>query len=141
MSKQETQSQITSDIFATYKQNVTKYFENVEKIVPQYFQSIELLQEECVRACENTIKSTIELQQEFARKSGLTTDIPDTAKKVLVDSNKQIVQTSNVQNQIAKTTIDATIQSIKSFNDNATAFADLNKNIIQSWMSVFTLKN
>jgi len=42
---------------------------------------------------------------------------------------------------LVKTTIDATVQNIKTFNDNVNAFADLNKNIIQSWMTPFTQKN
>jgi TRAP-type mannitol/chloroaromatic compound transport system substrate-binding protein len=31
--------------------------------------------------------------------------------------------------------------SVKTFNDNVNAFADLNKNIIQSWITPFTQKN
>ena len=34
--------------------------------------------------------------------------------------------------------MDATTQNVKAFNDNVTAFTDLNKNIIQSWISTFT---
>jgi len=30
---------------------------------------------------------------------------------------------------------------MKSFNDNVEAFTDLNKNIIQSWMTTFTPTN
>ena len=58
-----------------------------------------------------------------------------------MDTNKQIVQASTINNQLFKTTIDATVQNIKTFNDNVNAFADLNKNIIQSWMTPFTQKN
>ena len=32
------------------------------------------------------------------------------------------------------------VGSLKTFNDNAKSFADLNKNILQSWISVFTTK-
>ena len=34
------------DIFALYKQNVDKYFENVEQAVPRYHQSITNVQQE-----------------------------------------------------------------------------------------------
>jgi len=37
--------------------------------------------------------------------------------------------------------IDATQQNIKTFNDNAKSFVELNKNILQSWISAFTTKN
>ena len=124
-----------------YKQNVQKYFENISKLTPQYFQSITHLQEECMKACEKTINASVSMNQEIAKKTGLNTEIPSTAKTAFVDTNKQLVQASTVQNQIVKTTIDATVQNIKTFNDNVNAFADLNKNIIQSWINPFTLKN
>jgi len=78
------------------------------------------------------------MQQEFAQKSGISTNIPDAAKSAIVDSNKQIIQASSTQNQIAKTVMDATTQNVKAFNDNVNAFTDLNKNIIQSWITTCT---
>ena len=135
-----TQSQ-SSDAYTMYKQNVQKYFENITKQIPQYFQSVTHLQDECVKTCEKTINATVSLQQEFAKKYGMNTDMPDSAKTAIVDTNKQIVQASTINNQLVKTTIDATVQNIKTFNDNVNAFADLNKNIIQSWMTPFTQKN
>ena len=135
-----TQTQ-SSDAYTLYKQNVQKYFENITKQTPQYFQSITHLQDECMKTCEKAINATVSMQQEFAKKSGITTDIPDAAKTAIVDTNKQIVQASTINNQLVKTTIDATVQNFKTFNDNVNAFADLNKNIIQSWMTPFTQKN
>ncbi len=134
----ETQS---SDVYSVYKQNVQKYFENISKVTPQYFQSITHLQEECLKACEKSINASVSMNQEIAKKSGLTTEIPSSAKSAFVDANKQFVQASTVNNQIVKTTIDAAVQNIKTFNDNVNAFADLNKNIIQSWIAPFTQKN
>ena len=130
----------TSDVYSLYRQNVQKYFENISKITPQYFQSITHLQEECVKAIEKTINASVDMQQEFARKSGVSTEIPSSAKTAFVDTNKQIVQANTMNNQFVKTTIDATVQNIQAFNDNVNAFADLNKNIIQSWITPFTQK-
>jgi hypothetical protein len=131
----------TTDVYSMYKQNVQKYFENISKITPQYFQAITHLQEEYLKACEKTINATVSVQQEFARKTGISTEIPSAATNAIIDANKQIVQESIVQNQFAKTTIDTAVQNIKAFNDNVNAFADLNKNIIQSWTNPFTQKN
>jgi len=131
----------TNDAFSTYKQNVQKYFENISKITPQYFQSVTYLQEECMKACEKTINATVSVQQEFAKKTGFSAEIPSAAKTAIVDTNKQIVQASTLQNQLVKTTIDATVQNIKTFNDNINAFVELNKNIIQSWVNPITQKN
>ncbi len=131
----------TTDVYSMYKQNVQKYFENISKITPQYFQAITHLQEEYLKACEKTINATVSVQQEFARKTGISTEIPSAATNAIIDVNKQIVQESIVQNQFAKTTIDTAVQNIKAFNDNVNAFADSNKNIIQSWTNPFTQKN
>jgi len=134
-------TQTTTDVYSMYKQNVQKYFENISKTIPKYFQAITNLQEECLKATEKTINASVSVHQEFARKTGISTDIPSAAKTAMVDTNKQIVQASTVQNQLLKTTIDTTVQNIKAFNDNVNAFADLNKNIVQSWTNPFTHKN
>ena len=130
-----------SNVYSMYKQNVQKYFENISKITPQYFQAITQLQEESMKTCEKTINATVSVQQEFAKKAGITTEVPDTARTAIIDTNKQIVQASTLTNQLTKTTIDTTVQNIKTFSDNINAFAELNKNIIQSWITPFTLKN
>ncbi len=135
-----TQTQ-SSNVYTVYKQNVQKYFENISKITPQYFQSITELQDACVKACEKTINASVSMQQEFAKKTGITTEIPSAAKTAIIDTNKQIVQVTIVNNQLVKTTIDAAVQNINTFNDNVNAFAELNKNIIQSWINPFTLNN
>jgi len=132
----------SGNVYSIYKQNVQKYFENVSKNIPQYFQSLTHLQEEYVKACEKTMDASISVQQEFAKKNRFTTEIPDSLKTTFVDISKQVVQTNIAQNQIAKTTIDSTVQNIKTFNENVHAFTDLNKSIIQSWIASFTqLKN
>ena len=137
----QTKNTQTNNVYSMYKQNVQKYFENISKITPQYFQSITQLQEEGMKTCEKTINATVSVQQEFAKKAGITTEVPDAAKTAIIDTNKQIVQASTLNNQLTKTTIDTTVQNIKTFSDNINAFAELNKNIIQSWINPFTLKN
>ena len=135
-----TQTQ-SSNVYTMYKQNVQKYFENISKITPQYFQSITELQDACIKTCEKTINASVSMQQEFAKKTGITTEIPSAAKTAIIDTNKQVVQVTIVNNQLVKTTIDAAVQNINTFNDNVNAFAELNKNIIQSWINPFTLNN
>ena len=137
----QTKNTQTNNVYSMYKQNVQKYFENISKITPQYFQSITQLQEEGMKTCEKTINATVSVQQEFAKKAGITTEVPDAARTAIIDTNKQIVQASTLNNQLTKTTIDTTVQNIKTFSDNINAFAELNKNIIQSWINPFTLKN
>ena len=63
----------TKEIFAIYKQNVDKYFSEVERSLPQYLQSITNLQQEYVAAWKNVIEPSISLQREFAN-SGAYSD-------------------------------------------------------------------
>ena len=130
-----------SNVYSIYTQNVQKYFENISKITPQYFQSITQFQEECMKTCEKTINAAVSVQQEFVTKLGISTEIPNDARIAIVDTSKQIVQASTLSNQLAKTTIDATVQNIRTFGGNINAFVELNRSIIQSWVTPFTLRN
>ena len=142
MSKQtqtfEKPTQTSEDIFDVYTKNVEKYFENAIDSIPQNLQSLTDIQSEWYKACKNTISSAISLQQEFAKKTGIDTDISEAAKTAIVDTNKQIIKARSVQNQIIQATTSAIQKNIQTWNDSASAFTDLNKNILQSWISTFT---
>ena len=135
-----TQTQ-SSNVYSMYKQNVQKYFENISKITPRYFQAVTDLQDECLKTCEKTINASISTQQEFAKKAGISTEVPNFAKTAIVGINKQIVQASTVNNQLAKTAIDTVVQNIRTLSNNIDSFVELNNNIIQSWTTPFTLRN
>ena len=129
------------DVFSVYQQNVDKVFNGIKQSVPQYHQSITNVQQEYLQAYENIVDSTITLQKEYAKKAGIATNIPEATLKVIRDTTEELTKAASIQNQVALATIDATQQNIKTFNDNAKSFADLNKNILQSWISAFTTKN
>ncbi len=129
----------TTDIFAVYDENVDKYFDNVEKSIPKYSQTIEELQQEYLQTCENVTKATISLQKEFLKKTGWSTNFPEVTQKVFQDTTDAFVKVRSVRDQIILATIDTAKQNIKTWNDNAKTFADLNRNILQSWLSVFTV--
>ncbi len=129
------------DIFAVYQQNVDKYFNGIKQSVPRYHQSVTNVQQEYLDAIENVINSTIDLQKDFATKAGITTNVPSASLKVIRDTTEEIVKAYDVQNKVALAAIDSAQQNIKTFNENAKAFADLNKNIAQSWISTFTQRN
>ncbi|KAG2478349.1 MAG: hypothetical protein NPMRTH1_580012 [Nitrosopumilales archaeon] len=138
--EQKTQSTV-KDIYGVYQQNVDRLFDGIKQQVPRYHQSVTNVQQEYLQAVENIFNSSVALQKEFAKKAGITTNVPEAALKVVRDTTEELVKVSTIQNQIALATIDATQQNIKTFNDNAKAFADLNKNILQSWISAFTNRN
>jgi len=140
MSKNE-QTPGTKDVFSVYHDSIDKIFTGIRQSVPQYHQSITNVQQEYMQAYENVVDSTITLQKEYAKKFGVATNIPQTTLKVMNDTTEEFVKAASIHNQITLATIDATQQNIKTFNDNAKSFADLNRNILQSWISAFATKN
>ena len=141
MSKNETIKINSKDIFSVYQENVDKMFNGVKQSVPQYHQSITNVQQEYLQAFENMVDSSIAIQKEFVIKAGIASDVPSTTLKVIDDTTEEFVKASSIQNQIVLASIDATQQNIKTFNDNAKSFVELNKNILQSWISAFATKN
>jgi len=131
-------NQTSEDVYDAYKQNVEKYFENIESTAPLYSQALTSIQAECYKTYKNAITSAISFQQEFAKKTGISTELPESVKNVIVDTGKQITNARSVQNQIVQATTNSVLQNIKTLNDNTSTFADLNRNILQSWISTFT---
>ena len=141
MSKNEQSQTNPKDAFAVYQQSIDKVFSSIRQSVPQYHQSITNVQQEFLQAYENMVDSSISLHKEYVKKSGFTTHIPESTLKVIRDTTEEYLKAASIQNQMTLATIDATQQNIKTFNDNAKSFADLNKNIMQSWITAFTTKN
>lgn len=134
----KTTAQESKEIYTVFKQNVDKYFDEVEKTTPQYLQSITNLQQEYTAAWKNAIESVISLQQEFATKAGINTNVPAVVVKLINDTTEEMIKARTVQNKVVLAAIDTTKQNVKTFNDNAKAFAELNENILQSWISACT---
>ena len=141
MSQSETTQINSKDALSIYQKNIDKIFCGVKKSVPKYHQSITNLQQEYFQAFENMVNFSIVLQKEFATKENVVSDVPSTALKMINDTTEEFVKMFSIQTQITFASIDATQQNIKIFNDNIKSFVELNKNILQSWISVFTTKN
>ena len=141
MSKNEQTHSNPKDIFSVYQQNVDKFFSGIRTSVPQYHQAITNIQQEFIQAYENIADSAVTLQKEYVKKAGITSNVPETTIKAIQDTTEEVVKATSIQNQVTLATIDAAQQNIKTFNDNANSFAELNRNILQSWISVFATKN
>ena len=141
MSKNEITQKNSRDVFSSCQENVDILLNGIKQSVPHYHQSITNVHQEYLQACENIFDSSITLQKEYVLKAGITTALPEITLKIIRDATEEFAKTVSIQNQITLATIDATQQNIKTFNDNAKSFADMNKNILQSWISVFTTKS
>jgi len=136
----ESNKTVKNDVFSTVEETVQEQVKSAEKSFPNYQTSVTSLQQEYTEAFQNIVDSTIALQREFANKTGINTALPEATESAVNKTNEQINKVQDVQNKIALATIDATRQNIKTFNENAKAFADLNKGVLQSWLTAFTPK-
>lgn len=136
MLSEKTKSE-TKEIYAAYRQNVNRYFEEVEKNITQCMEAVSHLQQEFVLTCRNVLDSTMAFQQEMMTKSGLGTNLPQSYLKSINDVTDEFVKTSSLQNKAVITAIDATRQNIKTFHDNLKAFTSMDTSIIQSWFSAW----
>ncbi len=131
----------SKDIFAECKQNVAKFFSEVEKSTPRYHQSVAKLQQDYVGGWKNVINSAITLEQEYAKKAGLNTDLPEATLKTIRDITEQTIKAYETQNKIALGSAEGTIEAFNAFNENTNSFASLNKNIMESMRSVSQQKS
>ena len=128
-------TQETKEFFAVCKQNIDKYFSEVERSLPQYLQSITNLQQAYTAAWKNTIESSISLQQELANKAGINTNVSPAFIEAINNAAEEWIKIKIIQNKTVLATIDGMQQYIKMFNDNAKIFSELNESILQSWIS------
>ena len=135
-----TSRQSSNDTFGVFKQNLDKMFNSIRQSVPQYHQAITNVQQEYLQACENVANSAFEFQQEVVRKSGLSTGIPEAAVRTIGGTTEEVAKIASINNQVILTTIDATQQNIKTFNDNAKSFSNINHDILKSWISAFRFR-
>jgi len=141
MSKTEQMSkEQTKDNFAAFQQSSNKYFADVENSIQRYQQATSDLQDEYIKAWKNVVNANISLQKEFANKTGFNSNLPEATRNIIENITESVIKTRSVRDQIAVATIGVAKKNIKAWNDNANTFADLNRNIMQSWLSAFTPK-
>jgi len=140
-SMSKTTSTTSKDIFDVYKGSFEKIKGHVEKVTPQYLQSFTNLQQEYLGVWTNVVNSALAIQQQYADKMGLNTNVTEPINRVVQESTDEIIKAFDVQHKIVHTALDATKQNLRTINENATAFAELNRNIVNSWLSAWTKTN
>ena len=128
------------DNFAAFQQSSNKYFADVENSIQRYQHATSDLRDEYIKAWKNVVNANISLQKEFANKTGFNSNLPEATQNVIENITESVIKTRSVRDQIAVATIEAAKKNIKAWNDNANTFADLNRNIMQSWLSACTPK-
>ena len=131
----------TRDIFTEARHSFEKIHSNMEKVTPQYLQSFANLQQEYIAACTNFVGNSIAAQQEFVQKIGIETKAPEATIKIIRDTTDEIVKAIDVHNKVITTFLDATRQNVRAVNATFSSLAELNHNIVNSWISTWSRKN
>jgi hypothetical protein len=129
-------SESQDDIFAVCKENTTKFFNEIEKSSPKYVQSAINLHQKNIEAWKNVINSTIAMEQEYAKKAGLQTPVPEATKNSIREFTEGVIKAYAAQNTVASDAADATNRAINALDENTKAFSALNKNMLDSMMLV-----
>ncbi len=132
--------QESKDIFTVCKQNVAKFFGEIEKSTPRYQQSVAKLQHDYIEAWKNVINSAITLEQEYATKTGLNANVPEETMRTINEITNQAINAYVAQNKIALDAADASRQAFNSFNENTKSFASLNRTMMEAMVSAFEKK-
>ena len=132
---------ITSkNMFSNYQENIDKMFNSVKRSVPRYYQSTTDIQQEFLQSFENMVGLSIMIQKEFVRTADITSNIPTPILHVIDDTSEEFIKVTSIQNKMMLTIFDAIQQNIKIFNVNLKSFTDLNKNVLQFWIPIFSTK-
>ncbi len=127
-------SESQDDIFAVCKENSVRFFNEIEKSTPRYVQSAISLHQKNIEAWKNVINSTIAMQQEYAKKAGLKTPVPQATKKSISDFTEGVIKAYAAQNNITVGATDAANRAIVALDENTKAFAALNQNMVDSML-------
>ncbi len=138
MSEKKITRNNSNDLFVACKENTDSIITSIRKSVPHYHQSITNVQQEYIQAYENMLDSSITLQNEYVKKSGISSDIPEPAMRIIRDMSRMLIDTATFQNKITIASIDAVQQSIRTAGDNAESFFDFNRGMLELWTSMFS---
>ena len=117
-----------------------KYFLEIEHSVPHMQQVLFDFQNECYKTWKNVISANISLHKEFLDRSGLDYAATDAAKSLVENVSEEALKYRAYCKKIAIANIGTAKQNAKTLNDNAELFTDLNRKMMQFWMSTFLPK-
>lgn len=128
------------DNFDMIEQIHKKYFSEIEHSVPHIQQTLFDLQNEYYKTWKNVVNANLSLQKEFLTKSGVNCALPNAAKSIFENISEETIQYRTMWNKIILSSIESGKKNAKTWNENANVFVDLNRKVMQFWLSVFMPK-
>ena len=117
-----------------------KYFIELEHSVPHIQQTLFDLQNEYYKTWKNTVTANTALYKEFLSNSGYNFMSSKAAKDIFENMSDEALKFRALWNKFTISNIESVKNNAKTWNDNADAFADLNRKIMHYWLSTFSPK-
>jgi len=117
-----------------------KYFSEIENSVPHIQQVLFDLQNESYKTWKNAVNANISLQKEFMNNSKLNFTVPESFKNLIENMSEETVKYRSICNKIIIATIESGKKNVKTWNDNADIFVELNRKIMHFWLPALTQK-
>ncbi|MBM3904694.1 MAG: hypothetical protein FJ357_06140 [Thaumarchaeota archaeon] len=136
-----TTNETTKDVFSVYTKSFDKLKSALDKSAAQSLQSYTSLNQELVTSWTNFVHTAVTIQQSVANKVGINYSLPEQSITAVSDATEAFVKAVETNNKVVQTAFDATIQNVKTINQNASAFADMGQNIVNSWISAWKPRN
>ena len=133
-------SENPSDFYGLWRGYTESVISNIERAIPLYHQSITNYLQESAELWKNLACSTLDLQKGFVKKTGLKTNMPESAIKIVNDLTKESTKAIDIQNKIAIASIDASKESLSTLNANAGEFSSINNEILELMPSVVSAR-
>ena len=128
------------DVYSVWKDGMDNFYSTMEKSIPQFHQAATNLFQEYAKALNNASSSIVEIQREFATRAGIKSSLPEASVNMMRDSAERISRSLDVQSKVSIASIDAAQQNIKTWNENSSAFVNINKSMADSLISPFNPK-
>lgn len=134
-------NETTKDVFSVYTKSFDKLKTSLDKSAAQTLQSYTTLSQELITSWTNFVHTSVTIQQSVANKIGINYSLPEQTVTAVSDATEAFVKAVETNNKVVQTAFDATIQNVKTVNQNASAFVELGQNVINSWISSWKPRN
>ena len=129
-----------NDDFELFENIYKKYFLELEQNVPHIQQTLFDLQNEYYKLWKNCMTSQLSLQKEFFEKSEFNYSFPNVSKDIIRNMSDETIKFRSILHKLTIANIEQTKNYVKTLNDNSETFVDLNKKILENWISIFKNK-
>ena len=123
--------------FELFEKINQKFFLEIEQNVPHIQQTLFDLQNEYYKLWKNYVNSQLSLQKEFFNKSGFDYSFTDSAKGIIENMSEEAIKFRSILHKMIIANIEQNKNYAKALNENSNTFVDLNRKIMDNWISMF----